>query len=329
MYNIWAFASYTAAFSYVFLYHWYDIKRGFRGVYRNITKKNQDEDMEEDVHFRLMQAYKEVPEWHYLILLIVPIIFGIAAVQGFPTHAPVAALFYGLILPIIFMIPLGLIQAVTGVPVALNILGDVLGGLINAGNPNGLIYFKVWAYLSSWQAINFSNDLKLAHYLKIPPRVTFWAQVVACVIYSVVSSLSYNFIMSINDVCTADAPFRFSCPYQTSFYTATIFWGVISPKKLFGPGKEFNLMLLGFPLGFVLVFVAWAMRRLFPRSRVIRYFHPVMFIMGSVSYAPPYNLAFNLGNLYVNLLSFQYIRKHYLAFWAKVKQLPSLARSRS
>ncbi|KZV69639.1 OPT superfamily oligopeptide transporter [Peniophora sp. CONT] len=325
VYNIWAFASYTAAFSYVFLFYRKDIARGFRGVYRSFFKKHSDEAIEEDVHYRLMQAYREVPDWWYLVLLILPIAFGCAAVGGYPTHASVGALFYGLIMPIIFIIPIGIIQAVTGIPVALNILADIIGGVITAGQANSLMYFKCWAYLSSWQALSFCNDMKLAHYLKIPPRITFSAQIVATLIYSIVSALQYNFIMNIDNVCTEDASFRFTCPYQTSFYTATIFWGVISPKKLFGAGQQYNMMLLGFPLGLILVGIYWVLRRKFPRSNLIRQMHPVMLTMGPVNMAAPYNMAYFIGNLYVNLISFQYIRKRYLAFWAKWNYVISAA----
>ncbi|KAK8845358.1 OPT family small oligopeptide transporter [Kwoniella newhampshirensis] len=326
VYNMWAFASYTAAFSYVFLFHRKDIARGFKGVYRSFFKHDEEEDnLEEDIHYRLMKVYREVPEWHYLLLLILPIAFGCAAVAGYPTNATVGALFYGLIMPAVLILPIGIIQSVTGIPVALNILADIIGGVINAGHVNSFIYFKCWAYLSSWQALSFVGDLKLAHYAKIPPRITFWAQIAATFVYAIISSLEYNFIMGISDVCTEDASFRFTCPYQTSFYSATIFWGVISPKKLFGPGQQYNMMLLGFPLGFVAVGVYWALRRKFPRSKFLRSVHPVAFIMGPVTTATPYNLAYFIGNLYLNLFSFQYLRKHYLAFWAKWNYVISAA----
>lgn len=320
VYNIWAFASYTATFVYTLIFNRQDIARGYRAFYRSVFKKgdNGEIDLGEDSHFRLMKVYKEVPEWWYLILLIVPIIFGCAAIAGYPTNVSVAPLFYGLIMPILLVLPLGMIEAVTGISIPLNILAALIGGYINAGDANGLIYFKCWAYLSSWQALAFVQDLKLAHYLKIPPRVTFSVQIVGTVIYALVSSLSYNFIMSIKDVCTSSAAFHFTCPDQTSFYTVTLFWGVMSPKKLFGPGQRYNMMLLGFPLGLVLVLVYWALRRRFPKSNIIRLAHPVLLCSGPVAIAAPYNMAYFIGNLYVNLFSFQYLRKKHLAFWAKV-----------
>lgn len=324
VYNIWCFASYSASFSFVYLFHRQTIVRGFKGIYREVFRKGKDDghaEVGEDIHTRLMRAYKDAPDWWYLILLILPIFFGVAAIEGWPTGAPVSALFYGLIMPAILIIPIGIIQAVTGNALAINVLAALVGGYINAGNVNGLMYFKCWAYLSSYQALYFCLDLKTAHYMKMSQRVVFWAQIVATFIFAMVSALEYNLIMGIRDVCTDDAPFRMTCPSQKSFFTVTIFWGVLSPKKLFGPGQRYNMMLLGFPLGFLLVFGYWVLKKMYPRSNLVRQMHPVMLCMGPVSYGAPYNLAFNIGNLYVNLISFQYIRKRYLAFWSKVSSL--------
>jgi OPT family small oligopeptide transporter len=320
VYNFWCFASYTATLSYVYLFYRRSIVRGFKAAYRQVFHKIEDSEVDEDVHYRLMKSYKVVPDWHYLVLLIVPIFFGIVAIKAWPTGASVAALFYGLIMPAIFIIPIGMIQAITGISVAINVLAAIVGGAINEGNPNGLIYFKCWAYLSSWQALGFCGDLKMAHYLKVPQKVTFWAQIIATTLFALVSALQFNFIMGIRDVCTAHAPFRLTCPYQKSFHTVTIFWGVISPKRLFGPGQRYNMLLLGFPVGFLIVFAYWALQKKYPRSTFVRKLHPVMLCMGPVSYGAPYNIAFLLPNAYVYLLSFGYIRKRYLAFWSKVSR---------
>lgn len=37
--------------------------------------------------------------------------------------------------------------------------------------------FKVYGYISMTQAITFLQDFKLGHYMKIPPRTMFMAQV--------------------------------------------------------------------------------------------------------------------------------------------------------
>lgn len=70
------------------------------------------------------------------------------------------------------------------------------------------MYFKTYGYITVYQALAFSNDLKLAHYTKIPPRLTFAMQLWATVIMSVVSASVLNFAMGFKDVCTPDAQFR-------------------------------------------------------------------------------------------------------------------------
>ena len=39
---------------------------------------------------------------------------------------------------------------------------------------NGTQLFKVFAIQPMGTGIQFTQDLKLAHYMKIPPRMTFW-----------------------------------------------------------------------------------------------------------------------------------------------------------
>jgi len=42
-----------------------------------------------------------------------------------------------------------------------------------------------------------------------------------------------------------------------------------------------------------------------------------MLTAGPSTWGSPYNMSFYIGNVYVTWLSFQYIRKRYLGFWAK------------
>jgi hypothetical protein len=74
----------------------------------------------------------------------------------------------------------------------------------------------------------------------------------ATVIFTFVSAGILNFQMSFKDVCTADAAFGFTCPGHNTFFTSAVFWGTLSPKRLFGPGRRYNMMLLGFPIGIMM-----------------------------------------------------------------------------
>ncbi|GFZ47046.1 hypothetical protein JCM24511_04272 [Saitozyma sp. JCM 24511] len=323
---IWYFALYSATFTFVIIFQGRNLLVGARSMIRAAKKHlgrpvagiDDADELSEDIHYRLMkQNYKEVPEWQYLIVLLISIVIGMVGVGIYPTNTSPVVLIFGIIMPLIVIIPCGLIQAITGMPVPLNVLAEFIGGALTEGNANALMYFKTYGYIAVYQALYFANDLKLVHYIKIPPRHTFYAQLWATLMYCMVSASIFNFAMGFPDACMADAAFRFTCPNQRTFFTAAIFWGTLSPKRLFGPDKRYNLMLLGFPLGFFLVIAYWILVKKFPRSERLRQMHPIMIAAGPSTWGSPYNMSYFIGNVYVTWLSFQYVRKHYLVFWAK------------
>lgn len=151
--------SLTEAAAYVVIFHRHEIKASFRAVWRTIRrKKGTDEedldDLSEDVHYRLMKKYKEVPEWQYLIVMLISIVFGMVGVGVYPTHTSPVVLVFGIIMPIIVLIPCGLIQAVTGIAVPLNVLAEFIGGAMVQGNANALMYFKTYGYISEFQTLH-------------------------------------------------------------------------------------------------------------------------------------------------------------------------------
>ena len=64
---------------------------------------------------------------------------------------------------------------------------------------------------------------------------------------------------------------------------------------------------------------------MFPRSERLRQIHPVMLAAGPSTWGAPYNMSFFIGNVYITWLSFQYIKKRYLPFWAKYNYIIAAA----
>jgi ribonuclease I len=101
------------------------------------------------------------------------------------------------------------------------VLAEFIGGSWTPGNALAMNYFKAFGYITTAQAVYFSNDLKLAHYLKIPPRHTFAAQLGATLVSTFICTGVFNFQMNkIHGVCTAEAPFGMTCPGINTFFTA-------------------------------------------------------------------------------------------------------------
>lgn len=186
-------------------------------------------------------------------------------------------------------------------------------------------YFKSFGYITTAQALAFSNDLKLGHYLKVPPRHTFIAQLVATLVSSFVCVGVFNFQMNqINGLCTPDAPWKMTCPGINTFFTASVFWGTLGPPRMFGVNGQYTLTLIGFPVGFILPIVFFYAKKHFKKQSWLRQIHPIPLIYGGIYWAP-YNLTYQWPALPVSIFSMIYLRKRFLAFWSRYNYTVSAA----
>lgn len=327
------FALYSATVTYGILYHRHEIMLGLRDVWRSAKEwwartvwrrgasSESGETAEDvnllDVHNRLMRAYSEVPEWWYLICLALAIAVGMAGIAAWPTNTTPFVVLYGIALCLIFVVPIGIIAAMTGVQVTLNVIAEFIGGVWTEGNAIAMCFFKSYGYVTCAHALSFSADLKLAHYLKIAPRFTFWAQMVPTLISTFISVAVLQYQVHIENICTREAPFRFTCPGPNTFFTAAVFWGTVGPRRIWGVGGQYAVTLIGFPLGIVLVAVIYLLSRKWPKNAIIRNAHPVVMVSGALAWAP-YNLIYIWPAVPVAAFSWLYLKKRFLGFWSKV-----------
>ncbi|KAK2601259.1 hypothetical protein N8I77_010722 [Diaporthe amygdali] len=322
--SYWFFFSvYAATISYAYLHHRHDIALGFRSLMKSFKKGFRANDDFTDVHSRLMRAYSEVPEWWYAILNLVAIALGCAAIAAWPTYTSVGVVFFGLALALVFIIPTGIIKATTGMEVEFNVLAEFIGGGWQPGNALAMNFFKCFGYVTTAHALDFANDLKLAHYLKIPQRHTFTAQVVSTIVSALVCTGVMNFqIMNIPDLCEANQANRFTCPGVNTYFTAAVLFGSLGARKVFGTGAQYTAMLSAFPVGFALPIVLYFVTKRLPKSHWISKIHPVMVLSGGVHWAP-YNIAYIWPALLPAWFSMVFIRRRYLAFWSKYNYILS------
>lgn len=173
--------------------------------------------------------------------------------------------------------------------------------------------------------LSFANDLKLAHYVKIPPRQTFMAQVVATIVSTFICTAVLNFQMnSIPNVCTPEAPNGMVCPGINTFFTASVLWGTIGPTKIFGVNGQYTALMVGWPLGVAIPLIIWAIQRQFPKQKWTRQIHPVLLISGALSWAP-YNLSWTLPSVWIGWLSWMWCKNRFVGFWSKYNFVLSAA----
>ncbi|KAJ7615908.1 OPT-domain-containing protein [Roridomyces roridus] len=312
------FAVYTATLVHAFLYHRHAIVHGFK----SLLSRKKPSDMHQDVHCRLMEAYEEVPEWQYFIVLVTAIILGAVGVGVYPTHTSPAVVLFGVVLALIFVIPIGIIASVANVEIPLNVLAEMFGGLWFPGNAIAMNYFKAYGLCTTVGTIGFASDLKLAHYMHISPKQTFWFQIHATIISAFVCTAILNFQMTkITGVCTPTQPDKFTCPGINTFFTASVIWGLLGPKRMFGPGGTYNHLLWFFLIGAILPIPIYLLRK---RVKALHYFHLPIFLVGALQWAP-LSMAQMWPAVPVGWFFNYFIKRRYLAWWSKYNYITSTA----
>ncbi|TKY88670.1 hypothetical protein EX895_002301 [Sporisorium graminicola] len=263
-----SFASITAVIVHVGLFHG-------KQIYRQLTTSITEE---RDIHARLMQRYPEVPKLWYAVLFVICFALGVGCTAGYATDFPVWAFIISLIIGAFFMLPVGIVYAISNVEVGLNVISEFIIGYMHPGSATGMMMFKVFCYMCVYQGLSFTADMKLGHYMKVPPRDMFVAQVTAIVVSSFVVLGVQSWVFSnINNVCTDEASDGFTCNYLIVFGTASQIWGLIGPGAVFSPGKQYGKLLWMFMVGAIFPVIVWGLAKRFPRSFIRKVNSPVIF----------------------------------------------------
>ncbi|KAF9560594.1 oligopeptide transporter [Agrocybe pediades] len=309
-----SFASITATLTHAFLY--------FRKQIWTQARRAMHE--QPDVHARLMARYPQVPEWWYAVIFVIMFAFGIISIEVWETKFPVQWFILALVIAFFYVIPIGMIQAITNQQVGLNVITELIIGYGLPGRPVAMMMFKTWGYITMAQALTFTSDFKLGHYMKIPPRAMFWGQVVATVIAGTVQlGVQAWMFTNIPDMCSPDQKDHFICPSTETFGTASIIWGVIGPARQFSSGQVYYALCLFFLIGFVCPIITYTLSRKWPNSW-IRYLNfPVIF--SGTGYIPPASAVNYVPWAIVGFI-FQYVvRRRHFSWWTKYNYVLSAA----
>ncbi|KAF8525148.1 OPT oligopeptide transporter [Hysterangium stoloniferum] len=303
------FATFTATLVHVFLWYRKDIIQRFKRSLRE----------ERDVHCRLMSVYEEVPAWWYTTLGVVAFTIGLIVIETFQTKLPVWAYVFAITMSTLYVIPAGVIQAVTNQTIGLNVISEVIGGSLLPGKPVAVMLFKTYGNVTMAQAMAFTADLKLGHYMKIPPRTMFMAQVIATILSCfVVTGVQDWQFANIVDFCSPDNTQGFTCPPVSIFSTAAIVWGGVGAGRMFGQGA-----LWFFFIGAVLPIPFYYAAKRWPTS-IFKYINIPIFFFGPAIIPPASGV--NIASWALVGFIFQsWIRRTHFRWWMRFNYILSAA----
>ncbi|CAK7896540.1 oligopeptide transporter 2 [[Candida] anglica] len=310
------FALYPFSVFYESITRWSAIKDASIGVFKTFRYIHRSGlEGVNDPHSRMMTRYKEVPEWCFLIILVISTVFAIVCVKVYPgTETPVWAIFFAIGINFVFLIPLTALVSSTGWGFGMNVLVELIVGYAIPGNSQALMFIKALGYNIDGQAQNYISDQKMAHYAKVPARAIFRGQLLSVILNSFIGIGVMNWqINSMPDICTPENSLKFTCPGATTYFSASVLWGTIGPKRVFG--GLYPVMQYCFLIGFLMVPVALAFKWYAPK-KYTKHFQPSIFIGGFLNWAP-YNFSYFIGSMYLSIAFMYYIKKHYLTWWEK------------
>lgn len=299
------FATIAATLTHVAFFYGREILQKYRASYKG----------KEDIHTRLMKRYKDIPSWWFYLLLGVTLIVALALCifLNDQVQMPWWGLIFASAMAFVFTLPISIITATTNQTPGLNIITEYVMGVILPGRPIANVCFKTYGYMSMAQAVSFLNDFKLGHYMKIPPRSMFLVQFIGTVLAGTINlAVAWWLLNSIENICQDDllpANSPWTCPGDRVFFDASVIWGLVGPKRIFGTLGNYQAMnwfFLGGALGPVIV---WLLHKSFPKQSWIPLINlPVL--LGATAYMPPatpvnYNAWIIVGTIF-NFFIFRY-----------------------
>lgn len=315
------FARFTATLTHVALFHGSEIMKQSRAAIKNAKL---------DIHAKLMQSYKQVPQWWFLILLLGSAV--VSLMMSFVWKDEVQLPWWGMLfafgLAFIVTLPIGVIQATTNQQPGYDIIAQFLIGYVLPGKPIANLLFKIYGRISTIHALSFLSDLKLGHYMKIPPRCMYTAQLVGTLVSGVVNlAVAWWMLDGIENICDVEAlhpDSPWTCPKYRVTFDASVIWGLIGPRRLFGPGGLYRNLIWLFLIGAVLPVPIWAFSKMFPEKKWIALINIPVISYGFAGMPPatPTNIASWLitGTIF-NYFVFRYRKR----WWQKYNYILSAA----
>ncbi|KAK5093836.1 hypothetical protein LTR70_006087 [Exophiala xenobiotica] len=278
----------------------------------------------EDVHCRLMRNYEDVPMWWYLLTFVAMLAIGMFVVEYYPVYLPWYGLLLALGIATVLFIPVSIVMAITNQHSSLYLICQLICGVVFPGRPVANMVFVTYCYISSAQGVKFSSDLKLGHYMKIPPKLLFKVQMAATLVSSSVQIGVLNWMfVNIPGICTPEAINGFNCPIARVHFNGSILWGVVGPQRFFGPGALYRHLVWAFLIGAVTPIILFMIARRRKKSILRKVNLPVLF--GSLSWIPPAT-GLNFSVWALVCFSFNHIvRRRATAWWGKYTMTMSAA----
>ncbi|KAJ3255849.1 hypothetical protein HK103_005862, partial [Boothiomyces macroporosus] len=247
----------------------------FLHYYQGLRKRMEQKDSVTDIHTKMMEKYEKVPYVWYIGFLLVMLLCSMFALNVSTSDFQLLGDFWviplSIAMAVVFIVPVGILRAVANQSISLNVISEMVMGYLKPGYPIANAAFKAYTTTTLDQSLNYLAQLKLAYYMKLPPKQVFFYQIYGSVLGAIVNYITMDYMIE-------NVPQIRESVHGTGGYTdwsgqqalvlnsATKIWGLIGPKKFFDTNETPYVALYWFVLaGAVLPVITFYLAKHFPR----------------------------------------------------------------
>lgn len=286
-----SFLNISSAISHVILWHGPTLLKQTKAAFSKKKFRNLG-----GIHDDAMSKYNEIPAWYYASWLFLFSALLVMVTSLTPFSLSISSTLLSLLLGITLSLPIGIISAVSGSRIGLNVLMELVGGWLMPGDMVGVMAFKSIGFNVLIQCLHMVVDLKMARYLKIDPASVVAVQLIGTVVGGVCSTSTVFWVLrTFKDELAQPAGVWAATGYKTFAVAGTIF-GSIGPSRFFS--GNYAYLYWGFLLGFLLPTIPWIINRWIYRSSNWEHLNVPLLTMGihtggnQASALTPFLLAF-------------------------------------
>lgn len=243
----------------------------------------------------------------------------------------------------ILTIPWVIIESIAATGISLSVIWQVLPGIIWPGRPLPQLVILMLGGAFEQLAGGFSQDLKYAHYARLPPRAVFRGHIascfVNCLMYCAILEVMLVYFNADSTLCQWDNEQHMVCAYANSVFSSVIFFGAFGTNNMF---KLYPVLpycfLIGAILGLVWVLAEKAAPRMKayfqtsmdekrfssftkwiwdPAGNILSTLNPAIALSGALQWAGNLNLSYATLGLYIAFFFQYYLKRRYTAWWGK------------
>jgi OPT family oligopeptide transporter len=158
-------------------------------------RKQDVDDDDIDPHYKQMLKYPDAPNSWYFVVFLLSFVITLVVLYKTDSTLPWWGFLVSLLLATFLILFLGALGAITGLAITTQTFGQMTGGYMLKGLPVANMYFVLYGDNTVFQAQLLLRDLKIAQYVKLPPRAAFTAQILGTLLGAVLNYIMMNSIV--------------------------------------------------------------------------------------------------------------------------------------